>query len=91
MQLDDEGEERFAGPRGIAVDAAGNWLVCTERDHCVQIFSADGCFITAFGEPAVSESDHDVVLDSAHSICVDDDGRVLVGSRCCVKVFGFCW
>lgn len=75
----------------IAVDSAGNFLVCDNeraRDACrVQIFRSDGSFVTAFGKPRDARSDY---ASLPQSICIDDDGSILVACGNVVNVFGFC-
>lgn len=75
------------GPTGIAVDRAGNVLVCSKKDGAVKVFRRDGEFVCSFGKG---------VLDKAPApslpacICIDDDGCIYVG---CVDrhvyAFGF--
>jgi len=36
-------------PTGLAVDKAGNLLICCENNHGVQVFSPDGKFVTKIG------------------------------------------
>lgn len=64
---------------GIALDRAGNVLVCVRSNMQVQVLTASGAFVTEFG------------LDTdPYSVRVDKEGRVLVGCRDgLVRVFAF--
>lgn len=78
---------KLATAYGIAADRAGNWLVIETGAHRVSVFAADGSFITAFGEKGRGPGQLKMPL----SVCVDNDGRILVGDYCYrVQVFGFC-
>lgn len=61
-------EGQFDCRFNLAVDSAGNWLVCDRNNNRMQAFTADGSFITAFGDGLVAPQ----------CICVDADGRILV-------------
>lgn len=74
-------EGRLNSPDGLAVDSAANWLVCDNYNNRIQVFSADGNFITAIANET---------LYNPKCVAVDTDGRVLVGSsHARVHVFGF--
>lgn len=70
-------------PVGLAVDGVRDWLV-VDNTNRVQVFSADGRFITTF------LLDLEFASDSFSGICVDGDERVLVASKSKVQVLGFC-
>lgn len=75
------------GALGVACDSVGNWLTCSDSYHGVQVFTHDGSFITAFACESLEDAHRTIV-----GVCVDDDGRIIVGrfdSR--VRVFGFAW
>jgi|688.fasta_scaffold02207_18 DNA-binding beta-propeller fold protein YncE len=49
------GRAEFFKPRGIAVDAQGRWWVLDAGNHRVQILSAEGVFLHAFGSRLFTE------------------------------------
>lgn len=67
---------------GLAVDSVGNWVVVHQGnfDDPVQVFASDGRFLTAFGHQ---------IPESLHSVCVDREGRILIGTAWKVYVFTF--
>lgn len=68
-------------PCDLAVDREGNWLVCYTPPR-VKVFRRDGTLLTEFGTPKD--------LGSPQAICVDLEGRIIVGDRGCeLRVFGF--
>lgn len=71
----------------MAVDGAGNWIVSDTGNGRIQVFKADGTFITTFGEAGSGPGQ----LSGAWGVSVDTEGRVLVaddGNKR-VQVFGF--
>lgn len=73
-------------PYGLCVDAADNWSVCDSDNDRVQIFQANGRFLTTFG---FGEGDEPSLADRLYSICVDLDGRIFVSATNNVQVFAF--
>lgn len=76
----------FHYPENVAFDFSGQILISDQCNHRVQVFKADGTFITAFGQ----QSSH---LESPRCVCVDSEGRVLVGDESSdhkVHVLAFC-
>lgn len=43
------GNSQFKSPTGLAVDKAGNLLVCDDYNNRVQVFIKDGRFLSKFG------------------------------------------
>lgn len=77
---------RFDMPYDVAFDRADNIIVCDYNGMRVSVHSSDGSFITSF--------DHDscVIPTVAKpcSVCVDNDGRLVIGySNCLVRVLAF--
>lgn len=73
-------------PVGVAFDAAANALVTSFHNHRVLVFHKDGTLLTSFGEHGTSPGQ----FVNPYGICVDGDGRILVGARDCpVQAFGF--
>lgn len=63
------GEGELWGPEGLAIDSANNF---------VQVFAADGSFITAFGKGACPRP---------RCVCIAPDGRILVVADGRVRLF----
>lgn len=80
----------------LAVDSAGNWIVCGSEDgpypgESVQVLDPEGKFVTHF---AVSVGRKAIGIERGQvrcpaSVCVDNDGRIWIGDRGCVHVFAF--
>lgn len=80
-------------PCGLALDSVGNWFVCAQVLSGVQVFAADGTFVTSFGQFGYSAEEVAGLIKCPTDVCVDSDNRILVvadtqQSRC-VQVFGF--
>lgn len=83
---------QFAQPEQIALDREGNILVADTDNRRVQIFKQDGTFITVFNTN-IDEHTHEsggYTGGWPRCVCVDADGRILVGdSNCVIRVFAF--
>lgn len=75
----------FSMPEGVAVDKEGNVYVTDTFNNRVEIFDADGKFISAFGQNGDGPAD----LERPKGIAVDSDGHVWVvdAAQNLVKVF----
>ncbi len=62
----------FDGPRGIAVDDAGNVYVSEYSNERVQVFDANGSFLAKWGNPTAGEFRYPSGID------VDDAGRLFI-------------
>ena len=66
----------FARPSGLAVDADGNLYVCDTLNNRVEIFDADGKFISTFGKagdgPGYFSRPKGIAIDSDNHIWVAD-------------------
>lgn len=65
---------QFSKPRGIAVDKNGNLYVADTGNGRVQIFDADGNFISAFGRTGDKEGE----FKEPNGIAVDSEGNIYV-------------
>ncbi len=84
------GDGQFQEPWGIAVDAEGRVFVADTWNHRVQVFEADGTFVTkwgSYGQTVESVSllygPRDLAIDASGRVFVTDTGnkRVLVYNR----------
>ncbi|MBC7248918.1 MAG: hypothetical protein H5T62_01410 [Anaerolineae bacterium] len=82
------GDGQFLEPRGVAVDEAGRIFVADTGNHRVQLFDADGPWLSTLGAGAELQQPCDVAVDSRGTAYVADalgdavvrlapDGRVL--------------
>ncbi|HZY45259.1 MAG TPA: NHL repeat-containing protein, partial [Anaerolineae bacterium] len=67
-------EGGFFGPRGIAIDATGRVLVADTGNKRIQIFEANGQFISQFGGAGLLAGN----LDEPVGIAVDVKGNIIV-------------
>jgi len=67
-------EGLFWGPRGIAVDTAGQVYVTDTGNKRVQVFDSDGRFIAQFGGLGVLEGK----MDEPVGVALDAEGRIYV-------------
>lgn len=69
-----KGRGQFDKPRGIAVDAEGNFYVADNGNARIQKFSPDGKFLNVFGERGADEGK----LREPNGIAVDEKGNIYV-------------
>ncbi|HKR27249.1 MAG TPA: SMP-30/gluconolactonase/LRE family protein, partial [Acidobacteriaceae bacterium] len=67
----------FAAPQGVAVDKDGNVYVTDTLNDRVEIFDADGVFISTFGKPG----DGPGYFARPKGIAVDGDGHIWVADE----------
>ena len=72
------GEGQFSNPRGICTDGRGRVLVADYSNSRVQVFTADGIFVTSI---SCNGSPYDVAVDNTGNI------HVTLWSSNCVAVF----
>jgi DNA-binding beta-propeller fold protein YncE len=79
----------FAKPTGLAVDAEGNLYVCDTLNDRIQVFDADGKFITTYGK----NGDGPGYFARPKGIAIDSDGHIWVadGMQDRVQVFNDQW
>jgi len=79
----------FAKPTGLAVDADGNLYVCDTLNDRIEVFDADGKFVTAYGK----NGDAPGYFSRPKGIAVDNDGHIWVadGMQDRVQVFNQEW
>lgn len=75
----------FAKPTGVAVDQEGNLYVCDTLNDRIEVFDADGKFISAFGK----NGDGPGYFARPKGIALDSDGHIWVadGMQDRVQVF----
>jgi DNA-binding beta-propeller fold protein YncE len=75
----------FAKPSGVAVDKEGNLYVCDTLNNRIEIFDADGNFISTFGK----NGDGPGYFARPKGVAIDSDGHVWVadGVQDRVQVF----
>ena len=79
----------FAKPSGLAVDADGNLYVCDTLNDRVEVFDADGKFISTYGK----NGDGPGYFARPKGVTVDSDGHIWVadGMQDRVQVFNQQW
>lgn len=75
----------FAKPTGVAVDQDGNLYVCDTLNNRIEIFDADGKFVSAFGKAG----DGPGYFARPKGVAIDSDGHIWVadGQQDRVQVF----
>jgi sugar lactone lactonase YvrE len=79
----------FARPSGLAVDADGNLYVCDTLNDRMEIFDADGKFISTYGK----NGDGPGYFGRPKGVAIDSDGHIWVadGMQDRVQVFNQQW
>jgi sugar lactone lactonase YvrE len=79
----------FAKPTGLAVDADGNLYVCDTLNDRIEIFDADGAFVSTFGKVG----DGPGYFARPKGVAIDSDGHIWVadGMQDKVQVFNQEW
>jgi len=79
----------FAKPSGLAVDSEGNLYVCDTLNDRVEVFDADGKFISTYGK----NGDGPGYFARPKGVTVDSDGHIWVadGMQDRVQVFNQQW
>ena len=79
----------LAKPSGLAVDADGNLYVCDTLNDRVEVFDADGKFISAYGK----NGDGPGYFARPKGVAIDSDGHIWVadGMQDRVQVFNQQW
>jgi DNA-binding beta-propeller fold protein YncE len=72
--IGDEDPSTFSKPSNVAVDREGNVYVSDTMNNRVQIFDADGKFISKFGKAGDGPGD----FARPKGICIDTDGHIWV-------------
>lgn len=75
----------FARPTGLAIDAEGNLYVCDTLNNRIEIFDADGKFMSTFGKAG----DGPGYFSRPKGVAIDSDGHIWVadGAQDRVQVF----
>jgi len=79
----------FAKPTGVAVDPDGNLYVCDTLNNRIEIFDADGKFVSTFGKAG----DGPGYFARPKGVAIDSDGHIWVadGMQDKVQVFNQEW
>ena len=79
----------FAKPSGLAVDADGNLYVCDTLNNRIEVFDADGKFISTYGK----NGDGPGYFARPKGVAIDSDGHIWVadGMQDRVQVFNQQW
>ena len=84
-KLNDDDPETFAKPTNVAVDKDGNVYISDTLNNRIQIFDADGKFISMFGKAG----DAPGTFQRPKGIAIDSDGHIWVvdASQCNVQIY----
>ena len=79
----------FAKPTGLAIDADGNLYVCDTLNNRIEVFDADGKFVSTYGK----NGDGPGYFGRPKGIAIDSDGHIWVadGMQDRVQVFNREW
>jgi len=79
----------FAKPTGLAIDADGNLYVCDTLNNRIEVFDADGKFVSTYGK----NGDGPGYFGRPKGIAIDSDGHIWVadGMQDRVQVFNHEW
>lgn len=81
---------QLAGPKGAAVDAHGNILLCDTENHCIRIIRTDGTMDTLIGDGKSGDGPDGAPrtcrLARPHGVYVAADGSIYVGDSSNNKV-----
>jgi sugar lactone lactonase YvrE len=79
----------FAKPTGLAIDADGNLYVCDTLNDRIEVFDADGQFVSTYGK----NGDGPGYFGRPKGIAIDSDGHIWVadGMQDRVQVFNREW
>jgi sugar lactone lactonase YvrE len=79
----------FAKPTGLAVDAEGNLYVCDTLNDRIEVFDADGKFVSTYGK----NGDGPGYFSRPKGVAIDSDGHIWVadGMQDRVQVFNNEW
>jgi len=81
---------QLAGPKGAAVDAQGNILLCDTENHCIRIIRTDGTIDTLIGTGKSGDGPDGAPracrLARPHGVYVAADGSIYVGDSSNNKV-----
>ena len=84
-KLNDDDPETFAKPTNVALDKDGNVYVSDTLNNRIQIFDADGKFISMFGKAG----DAPGTFQRPKGVAIDSDGHIWVvdASQCNVQIY----
>lgn len=89
----DAKQAKLAGPKGAAVDAAGNLLLVDTENHCIRIVFPDGRIDTLIGDGMKGDGPDGAPrmcrLNRPHGVFVARDGSIYVGDSSNNKVRRF--
>ena len=78
-------DREFDNPGFLAIDKAGNLMVCDENNHRIQVFSLNGEFVAKFGIEGRKPGE----FKTPSSVAVLSDGRIVVSDyhNHCIQIF----